>query len=186
MGIQWRPWPNRTIVNIGNNDIPGTIKHLQKLYEEFCPGYPFEYEFVDESFGKQYHAEIRLSRILMFFALIAVFLAGLGLFGMSAFMAATRRKEIGIRKATGASVSEIIFLFSGTYTKWILIAFAIAAPTAWFLLKKWLSQYPYQTNISWWVFVLAFLISVIIALSTIGYQIIKSARMNPADSLRYE
>ena len=91
-----------------------------------------------------------------------------------------------IRKAIGSTTTEIMVLFSTNYARWILISFVIAAPIAWYLLNKWLTQYPYQTNISWWVFAVALIISVLIAFITIGYQIIKSAKMNPATSLRYE
>ena len=105
---------------------------------------------------------------------------------MSSFISATRIKEIGIRKALGSSTSEIMVLFSSNFMRWIIIAFIIASPFAYYLVKKWLLQYPYQTDISWWIFIVALIASVLIALLTIGYQIIKSARTNPAECLRYE
>ena len=141
---------------------------------------------MDEQFAKQYENEMKQSKILVFFAFIAIFIAGLGLFGMSAFISATRIKEIGIRKALGSSTSEIMILFSGSFIRWITAAFVIAAPLAYYLVNKWLIQYPYKTKISWWIFIVALIVSILIALITIGYQIIKSARANPAECLRYE
>jgi len=186
MAIRWYPRSNIACVKITGNNIPETIKYIKSLYNEFCPKYPFEYNFLDKEFALQYENEIKQSKILLFFAFIAIFIAGLGLFGMASFIAATRIKEIGIRKALGSSTKEIIVLFSGNFIRWIFIAFVIASPIAYYLVKEWLSQYPYQTNISWWIFIVALLITVFIALFTIGYQIIKSSRTNPSDCLRYE
>jgi putative ABC transport system permease protein len=141
---------------------------------------------LDDSFAKQYINEVKLSKILIFFALITIFIAGLGLFGMSSFIATTRTKEIGIRKTLGSSISDILILFSKDFIRWILIAFVIASPIAYYSAKKWLMQYPYKTSIDWWVFAAALLITILVALFTIGYQVIKAAKTNPADCLRYE
>ncbi len=186
MAIRWLPQSRNACIRISANDIPQTMKYIKSLYNEFCPKYPFEYEFMDQQFAKQYDNEMKQSKILIFFACIAIFIAGLGLFGMSAFISATRIKEIGIRKALGSSTSEIMVLFSGSFIRWIIVSFIIASPIAYILVEKWLMQYPYKTNISWWVFLIALLITVLIALVTIGYQVIKSARINPAECLRYE
>jgi len=186
MAIRWYPKSNIACVKITGNNIPKTIKYIESLYNEFCPKYPFEYNFLDKEFALQYENEIKQSKILVFFAFIAIFLAGLGLFGMASFIAATRIKEIGIRKALGSSTKEIMVLFSSNFIRWIFIAFVIASPIAYYLVKEWLSQYPYQTNISWWIFIIALIITVFIALFTIGYQIIKSSRTNPSECLRYE
>lgn len=186
MAISWDYWTSRACVRISGNDIPNTLKRVKSLYNEFCPKYPFEYEFMDEQFARQYENEMKQSRILVFFACIAIFIAGLGLFGMSSFISATRIKEIGIRKALGSSTLEIMVFFSGSFMRWILIAFLIASPAAYYLVNKWLMQYPYKTGISWWVFLTALIISILIAFITIGFQIIRSARTNPAECLRYE
>ena len=186
MAIRWYPRSNRACVKISGNDIPETIKYIKNLYNEFCPNYPFESKFMDDHFADQYENEMKQSQILLYFAFIAIFLAGLGLFGMASFISATRIKEIGIRKALGSSTREIMVLFSGSFIRWILFAFVIASPIAYYLLKQWLQQYPYKTEISWWVFAVALLITILIALTTIAYQTIKSAKTNPADCLRYE
>ncbi len=186
MAITWDYWTRRVCVKVSGNNIPNTIKYIKSLYNEFCPKYPFDYGFMDEQFARQYDSEIKQSKILVFFAGIAIFIAGLGLFGMASFISATRIKEIGIRKALGSSTREIMVLFSSSFMQWIIIAFIIAAPIAYYLVNKWLMQYPYKTSISWWVFLVALLISIVIALITIGFQIIKSARTNPAECLRYE
>ena len=186
MAIQWRLRSGRACIKVSNNNLPETIKYIENLYNEFCPNYPFQYKFMDDQFAEQYTSEMKQSKILVYFAFIAILLAGLGLFGMASFISATRIKEIGIRKALGSSTSEIMILFSSNFIRWILIAFAIASPIAYFLVKKWLQQYPYKTNISWWIFALALGITVLIALITIAYQTIKAARTNPSDCLRYE
>jgi putative ABC transport system permease protein len=186
MAIRWMPRSNKACIRISGNNIPETIKYIRELYNEFCPNYPFQYKFMDDQFAEQYANEMKQSKILMYFAFIAIFLAGLGLFGMASFISATRIKEIGIRKALGSSTWEIMLLFSGNFLRWILIAFVIASPIAFYLVKKWLQQYPYKTEISWWIFAIALIITVLIALITIGYQTIKSARTNPSDCLRYE
>lgn len=186
MAIRWLPQSKNACLKISGNDLPQTIKYIKSLYNEFCPKFPFEYDFMNEQFAKQYDSEMKQSKILIFFAFIAIFLAGLGLFGMSSFIAATRIKEIGIRKALGSSSIEIMSLFSSNFIRWIIIAFTIASPIAFYLGKKWLMQYPYRTDVSWWIFISALIITAIIALLTIGYQILKAARSNPADCLRYE
>lgn len=186
MAIRWRPRNPKACVKISGNNIPETIKYIQNLYTQFCPNYPFQYQFMDDQFAEQYESEMRQSKILLYFAFIAILLAGLGLFGMASFISATRIKEIGIRKALGSSTREIMMLFSGSFIQWIFIAFVIASPIAYYLVRNWLRQYPYKTDISWWIFVLALAITLIITLLTIGYQIIKSARTSPADCLRYE
>lgn len=186
MAIMWNYWTSEACIKFKSNNITETVKHIENVFTEFCPKYPFDYAFMDDTFTKQYKQEIRLSKILVFFAFVAIFIASLGLFGMSAFMGATRKKEIGIRKAMGSSTSDIMFLFSSGFAKWIFISFIISSPVSYFMLQKWLNQYPYQTSIEWWVFVLALCISLIISLITIGYQVIKSSRINPADCLRYE
>ncbi|MCD4730600.1 MAG: ABC transporter permease [Bacteroidales bacterium] len=185
--IRWMDnFTSSVCIKISNNNIPETINYINSIYNKFCPNYPFEYSFMDDRFAKQYDIEMKQAKILIFFACIAIFIAGLGLFGMSSFISATRTKEIGIRKALGSSTSEIMILFSGSFIRWILIAFVITSPLAYYLVKKWLMQYPYQTSIDWWVFIAALVITILVAIITTGYQVIKSARTNPAECLRYE
>jgi putative ABC transport system permease protein len=186
MSIRWRPRARNACVKITGNNIQETIKYIKNIYNEYCPSYPFEYRFMDDQFAKQYESEMRQSKIILYFAFIAILLAGLGLFGMASFISATRIKEIGIRKALGSSTREIMLLFSSSFIRWILLAFIFASPIAYYLVKKWLMQYPYKTTLNWWIFLIALIITLLITLITIGYQIIKSARTNPADCLRYE
>ncbi len=186
MGITYSYWTSVACIKFNSNNITHTVKHIENVFHEFCPKAPFDYSFMDDTFTKQYNQEVQLSKTLVFFAFIAIFIASLGLFGMSAFIGSTRIKEIGIRKALGSSTSEIMYLFSSGFVKWILVSFTIVSPIAYFILKKWLQQYPYQTKINWWVFAIALAITVLIALTTIAYQTIKSARTNPTDCLRYE
>ena len=186
MAITWNTRTSNICIKVSSKNLPKTIKHIESTFNEFSPKYPFEYKFLDDSFSKQYKDEVKLSKILIFFAFITIFIAGLGLFGMSAFMGTTRIKEVGIRKALGSSISDILKLFTRDFIRWILIAFLTASPLAYFLIKKWLLQYPYQTSIDWWVFLVALIITFFVAFITIGYQVLKSARSNPVDCLRYE
>jgi len=186
MAIRWLPQSTKACVRINGNNMPETLSYIKELYTKFCPKFAYQYKFMDDHFAEQYEGEMKQAKILLYFAFIAIFLSALGLFGMASFIAATRIKEIGIRKALGSSTSEIMILFSSNFIRWIIVAFVIAAPIAYYLVNKWLMQYPYKTNISWWIFLAAFLMSILIALFTIGYQIIKSARTNPAECLRYE
>ncbi|PLX21381.1 MAG: hypothetical protein C0597_03395 [Marinilabiliales bacterium] len=186
LGIRWYGGLINICIKVPGENIPAALDHIESTFKDFSPTYPFEYSFLDESFARQYEKEVKLSRILLFFAFIAILIATIGLFGMSTFMSISRTKEIGIRKALGSSISGILFLFTAEFIRWVLIAFIIASPIAYYLLNKWLAQYPYKTDISWWVFVVALLITLFIALITIGYHVIKSSKTNPADCLRYE
>ncbi len=150
------------------------------------PAYPFEYQFLDESYDAMYKAEQRTGELFNYFAFIAIFISCLGLFGLAAYTAELRTKEIGVRKVLGASVSSILLLFSTDYIKLVLIAFVIATPCAYFLMYTWLKDFAYRTSISPTVFVLAIVCSLAITLLTVGYQSVKAAIANPVDSLRSE
>jgi putative ABC transport system permease protein len=142
--------------------------------------------FLDDEVQKQYETEITLSRIINSFTLIAILISCLGLFGLAAFSAEQRKKEIGIRKVVGASVSGIVNLLSRDFVKLVLIAFVIAVPIVWWAMDKWLQAYAYRIHISWWMFGLAGLIAVAIAMLTVSFQAIKAAVSNPVRSLRTE
>ena len=151
-----------------------------------APNAPFEYTFLDDEVQKQYETEITLSKIINSFTFIAILISSLGLFGLATFSAEQRNKEIGIRKVVGASVPGIVQLLSKDFLKLVLVAFVIATPIVWWAMNKWLQAYAYRINISWWMFALAGLIAIVIAMITVSFQAIKAAIANPVRSLRTE
>jgi putative ABC transport system permease protein len=162
------------------------IETMRKTWTTFVPNEPFVYSFLDEDFGKMYASETRLATIFGLFAGLAIIIACLGLFALTAFMTEQRTKEIGIRKVLGASVSNIVILVSREFGKLILIAFLVAAPFTWFAISRWLEGYSYKTEIGWMIYVFSGLIAFTIALLTMGYQSIKAAMANPVNSLKNE
>lgn len=147
---------------------------------------PFEYFFLDNSVDAQYKTEERLSKLVSLFSLISIIIACFGLLGLVSFAAVRRQKEIGIRKVNGARISEILTMLNQDFVKWVAVAFAIATPVAWFAMHKWLENFAYKTNLSWWIFALAGLLALGIALLTVSWQSWKAATRNPVEALRYE
>jgi len=141
---------------------------------------------VDEMYARQFDQERRISSLVTWFALLTIFISCLGLFGLSAYMAENRRKEIGIRKVLGASVSDVVLLLSKEFSTLVLISIAIATPVAWWAMDKWLTGYAYRTNIPWWLFVVVGCMSLCIALLTVGIQAIKAATANPVKAIKSE
>jgi len=187
MAISWRVnWTRRPCIKIAGTNIADSIKHIENVYKEFCPGFALEYGFLDESFARQYEAEKRLKQLLQYFVAIAIVISCLGLFALTAFIAEQKTKEIGIRKVLGSSNTGIFILLSKNFTKWVLVANLISWPIAYFVLSKWLKSFAYHINISLMIFVLSGLMALAIALLTVGYQALKAASANPADCLRYE
>jgi ABC-type antimicrobial peptide transport system permease subunit len=156
------------------------------VWNEFVPDQPFDYSFIDDGYNKLYHAEQRSSTLIAAFAIIAILISAMGLLGLAAFAAEQRVKEIGIRKVLGASVQNIIGLLSAEFLKTVLIANVVAFPVAWYMMNKWLQDFAYRTNISWWIFAVAACIALLIALITVSIQSIKAALANPVNSLRSE
>jgi putative ABC transport system permease protein len=167
-------------------DSQETIRSLEKLWKRLAPGQPFQYSFLDEDFDRMYASEQRLGKIFTVFAGLAILIACLGLFALTAFTAEQRTKEIGIRKVLGASVSSIVVLLSKEFGKLILIAFAIAAPIAWFGVEWWLKNYTYKVEIGMMVYILAGAFAFLIAWITMGYQSVRAASSDPVKSLRSE
>jgi putative ABC transport system permease protein len=169
---------------------PGQTKQalasIARLYGELNPSYPFSYQFVDEEYKKLYSNELIITDLSVLFATLAIVISCLGLLGLVMFSAEQRVKEIGVRKVLGASLGQIVGLFSKDFLKLIMIAFLIAAPVSWYAMHQWLQDFAYKIEISWWIFVLAAAISVMIALITVSYQAIKAAVANPVKSLRTE
>ncbi|HEX6845860.1 MAG TPA: ABC transporter permease [Chitinophagaceae bacterium] len=162
------------------------IASMESTFKKFNPGFPFKYYFTDDEIMKNYKAEYTVSKLSRYFAFLAIFISCLGLFGLVMFTAEQKTKEIGIRKVLGASVTGIVKMLSKDFLKLVLIAAAIAFPVAWWLMNNWLQDFEYRINISWWVFVVAGVVAMLIALLTISFQSIKAAIANPVKSLRTE
>ena len=173
-------------VRISPHEISRSIDHLKGIWQKLVPGQTFQYTFLDEDFDNLYRAEMRLGRIFTAATVLAVFIACLGLFGLAAFEAVQRTKEIGIRKVLGASVSGIMILLSKDFTKWVLIANLIAWPVAYYATSRWLNDFAYRTRIGFGLFVVASVLVLLTALLTVSYQALRAAVTNPADTLRYE
>jgi putative ABC transport system permease protein len=167
-------------------NIQATMAEVKRQYEAFFPGNPFDYVFLDESFNKQYKNDQLFGTAFALFAGFAIFIACLGLLGLSLFGTTQRIKEIGVRKVLGASVANIVLLLSKDFVILIGVAFVIAAPIAWWIMHQWLQGFVYRIGISAWIFIGAGLLAVIIALATISFQAIRAALSNPVKSLRTE
>ncbi|GAB2518506.1 ABC transporter permease [Spirosoma aerophilum] len=174
------------IVKIKATDAAAVIASFRKQWDAFNPAAPFTYSFLDERFAFLYEAEQKTSQLFTVFAVISIVIACLGLFGLAAFTAEQRTKEIGVRKVLGASVGSIIALLSKDFLKLVLIAICLAVPVAWFAMHRWLQDFAYRIDLEWWVFALAGLLAVAIALLTISFQSIKAALMDPVKSLKTE
>lgn len=168
----------------GNNE--QTIKALEKINQQLNPAFPFRFGFLDKDLDNLYRSEQQMGNIFNLFAGLAIFISCLGLYGLSAFMAEQRTKEIGVRKVLGATVAGVVGLLSQDFLKLILIAIVIASPIAWYAMNQWLQGFAYQTTLEWWVIALAGILATAIALFTISFQSIKAALMNPVKSLRSE
>jgi putative ABC transport system permease protein len=170
----------------GNNPITKNLANTAAIFKKYNPEYPYDLKFVDEQYARKFEDEKVLGTLSGLFASLTIFISCLGLFGLAAYMAENRIKEIGVRKILGASVTSITTLLSKDFVKLVIISLLIAAPVAWFGMDKWLQNYTYRIGIEWWVFALAGLLSILIALLTVSYQSIKAAIANPAKSLRAE
>lgn len=177
---------NNAGIKLTSNDASAAMAAIERAWGKVFPDYVFEYKFLDAKIGSFYKQERQLSQLYRIFAALAIFLSCLGLYGLASFMAAQRIKEVGIRKVLGATVNNIIHLFSKEFAILIGIAFLIASPVAWYFMHQWLQDYVYRINIGYWVFMLGGLLSLIIALITISFQAIKAAAANPVKSLRTE
>ncbi|UCE18445.1 MAG: ABC transporter permease [Gemmatimonadota bacterium] len=162
------------------------LTHIEHVWKQFMPGAPFEYRFLDETIEDLYRAEMRVSGILNYFTLLAVFLSCLGLYGLTSFMAEQRRKEIGVRKVLGASIPGIVIAFSREFTKWVFLANIIAWPLAYYVMNRWLENFSYRVKLGIETFLLAAFLALTVALLTVSYQSLKAALANPVESLRYE
>jgi len=180
-------WPWGTIlVRVNGQHTKETLAALHKICTGLNPKFPFTYTFSDQEFANLYKSEQVVSQLANWFAVLAIFISCLGLFGLATFTAGQRTKEIGVRKVLGATAASVVGLLSKDFLKPLLIAITIATPLAWFIMNRWLSGYAYKIQLDWWIFLLAGLLAICIAMLTVSYQSIKSALMNPVISLRSE
>ena len=170
----------------GENTTTDNIKKAEAIFKKYNPEYPFEYKFIDEEYSRKFREEQATGTLAALFAGLTIFISCLGLFGLATYMAENRIKEIGVRKVLGASVANITTLLSIDFLKLVMISFLIACPVAWWMMVKWLQEYPYRVSIQWQVFVFAGFLSLLISILTVSYQSIKAAVANPVKSLRTE
>jgi len=177
---------NDMVVAVNSKNYKSLLGQIGAIWQKDMPSTPFEYMFLDQEVQKQYEAEITMSQIINSFTLMAILISCLGLFGLAAFSAEQRHKEIGIRKVLGASVTGIVGLLSKDFLQLVVLSFLIATPIAWYAMHKWLQAFVYRIPLSWWMFALSGLIAVFIALFTVSFQAIKAALANPVKSLKTE
>jgi ABC-type antimicrobial peptide transport system, permease component len=167
-------------------DMVGTMDAIEKAWKAAAPNQPFTYFFLDEYFNRQYRSEEQFGRLFLNFAILAIFISCLGLFGLASYSTSQRVKEIGIRKVLGASVSGIVQMLSSDFVRLVVIAIFVALPAAWWFMHRWLNDFAYHVSVEWWVFAVAALTAVAIALATVSWQAFRAAGANPVDSLRDE
>jgi len=173
-------------LKIRSGNVRSTIASVQKTWSSFFPADPFNYYFLDELFDQQYKADQRFGKVFGLFAFLAIIIACFGLLGLSAYNVLQRTKEIGIRKVLGASVQNVLYILSKDFIILVLIAFIIAIPVTWWIMHNWLQDFAYRIDIKLWVFAVAGILGILIALLTISFQALKAAVANPVKSLRTE
>jgi len=178
--------PDVIIARIQKDDIHETIENIEETWKKINPTSPFSFGFFDDRLEQMYQGEVRVSKLFRYFTAIAIFIASLGLLGLSSFSIQRKTKEIGIRKAVGAPVGSILVLLARDFVRWVLVAFLIACPVAWYSMQQWLENFAYKTNLSWWIFAVSGILALVCALATVSVQTIKASLQNPVDSLRYE
>lgn len=177
---------NYMLIRISPGSISESLQFVENTWSRVIPDYPLEYRFLDEAFDRMYRTEDRMGTLLKYFAILAVFIACLGLFGLASFTAEQRTKEIGVRKVLGASVSQVTLLLCREFLLLVMLANVIACPVAYLVMKNWLQNYAYQTGLELFIFVAAMAAALVVAVISVSFQAIKAAISNPVDSLRYE
>jgi len=173
-------------VKAEEDQMAAVLEHCEKVWKEVVPEFSWDYTFMSEILEGQYKDEDRWSRVIAYAAAIAILLSCLGLMGISGLLVARRYQEVGIRKANGASIGKIIMLLNRELLKWVLLAYILACPVAWLAMRRWLQDFAFRTEISWWIFALAGMAAIFISIFTITLQIYRVARQNPVNALRYE
>lgn len=183
---RWEPYYTRVLVRLEAGSVTTTIPELEARWKSLVPGYPFDFSFLDEDVDAMYRAEQQFGKLFGIFTAIAIFVACLGLFGLAAYTAEQRTREIGIRKVLGASVESIVLLLSRDFLRPVLVGYLVAVPLAYIAAQRWLDDFAFRIDLSPAIFVLAGLASVVIALTTVSIQALRSAFSDPVESLRYE
>jgi putative ABC transport system permease protein len=186
LALFFREQKSKIAFRISTKSISTLLSKIESKWKSMAPGQPFNYSFMNDDFNNIYRAEQHIGKIFISFAVLAIFIACLGLFGLVTYAAEQRTKEIGIRKVLGASVTNVVTLLSKDLLKLVIISALIAFPVAWWAMHKWLEDFAYRINISWWIFLLAGALAVFIALITVSIQAVKAAIANPVNSLRTE
>jgi ABC-type antimicrobial peptide transport system permease subunit len=184
--IFFDPGGRDILVKIKAGEEVATIEKIKKLVEAYQPGYPIEYTFLNDDYQALYKSENKVASLLKYFAAIAIVISCLGLFGLATYTTERRRKEIGIRKVNGSEIFEILVILNKDFIQWVAIAFIIACPVAWYAMHKWLQNFAYRTELSWWIFAIAGFVALFIAILTISWQSWRAATRNPLEALRYE
>ena len=174
------------LIRIEGKNVNATIDKIANVYSDYFQGAPFEPHFIDQTIDSWYQKEKKTSKVVSYFTWLTIIITAMGMFALSQFYITQKTKEIGIRKVNGAKVSEILTMLNRDFIKWVAIAFVIACPIAWYAMDKWLENFAYKTNLSWWIFALAGIVSLGIALLTVSWQSWRAARQNPVEALRYE
>ncbi len=177
---------NNLSIKVTGNNVQNTLSMVGNTWRKYLPELPYQFTFLDEKFEELYKSEQRQGTIFTVFACIAIFIACLGLFGLSAFTISQRFKEIGVRRVLGANVDSIVLLLSKDFLRLVFVASIIAFPIAWYAMTHWLADFAYRVNIQWWVFILAAVLALIVALATVSFHAVKAAIANPVKSLRSE
>ncbi|MCD4681632.1 MAG: FtsX-like permease family protein, partial [Bacteroidales bacterium] len=174
------------IVKVKPSDLIGSMRSVTEICQDIYPDEVIEFSFLDNILQQRYQKDTKTFQLMGYFAVLAILLACIGLMGMASFILARRTKEIGTRKVNGATVSEIIQMLNQSFVKWIVVAFVIATPIAYYGMEKWLANFAYQTSLSWWIFALSGVITLAIVLLTVSWLTYRAARRNPVEALRYE
>jgi len=186
LALKLKHYDGEIALRFKTDNVSGLVSQIENSWKVMAPGQPFHYSFMDDDFNHIYAAEQRIGKIFITFAILAIFIACLGLFGLVTYAAEQRVREIGVRKVLGATVADITAMLSKDLLRMVVVSLVIAFPLAWWAMHKWLEDFAYRTNISWWIFAGAGMIAICIALATISIQAVKAASANPVNSLRTE
>ncbi|HRX10743.1 MAG TPA: FtsX-like permease family protein, partial [Draconibacterium sp.] len=181
--MKWAPY---VLVRGTGGNLASVVEQAKAVFKNISPSEPLELNFIDDKLNAAYQKEERTAKIVGYFAIFAILISSLGIFALASYTAQNRKKEIGVRKVNGAHIAQVVRLLNMNFIKWVIVAFFVATPVAWFATNKWLESFAYKTNLSWWIFALGGLLALGIALLTVSWQSWRAATRNPVESLRYE